>query len=266
MSELDVPPPPDTAVPRSGADWVAPFLLELAAALDAAPVRWMVLRNYEDLPDQVGHDVDLVVHPRDAPQVDGIMRAVVRREGAALLRAYAGTEHETFDVTAGDLSGRLVLHVDVQTAARHRGRVLVDAEDLLAHRRRAGPLRHEAVDMAVRWLGAGHWRAVDARLDLEDHRLLVKLPVAQREQLRQAHAQNVQVLRLWHAGQAKEALPLARRVLALRRGLLGETHRDVATALFISPKTVESNLARIYRKLGIHSRAELGRHMGQPGL
>jgi DNA-binding CsgD family transcriptional regulator len=42
----------------------------------------------------------------------------------------------------------------------------------------------------------------------------------------------------------------------------GLTNRDVAAALFISPKTVEANLARIYRKLGIHSRAELGRHMG----
>ena len=40
-------------------------------------------------------------------------------------------------------------------------------------------------------------------------------------------------------------------------------NRDVATALFISPKTVEANLARIYRKLGIKSRAELGRHMGE---
>ncbi len=45
----------------------------------------------------------------------------------------------------------------------------------------------------------------------------------------------------------------------------GMTNRDVAAELFISPKTVESNLARIYRKLGIHSRAELGMHMGQPG-
>jgi ATP/maltotriose-dependent transcriptional regulator MalT len=41
----------------------------------------------------------------------------------------------------------------------------------------------------------------------------------------------------------------------------GMKNRDVATALFISPKTVEANLARIYRKLGIHSRAELGRLM-----
>jgi DNA-binding CsgD family transcriptional regulator len=41
------------------------------------------------------------------------------------------------------------------------------------------------------------------------------------------------------------------------------TTRDVAAALFISPKTVESNLARVYRKLGIKSRAELGRLMGE---
>ena len=41
----------------------------------------------------------------------------------------------------------------------------------------------------------------------------------------------------------------------------GMTNRQVAAALFISPKTVEYNLARVYRKLGIHSRAELGRAM-----
>jgi DNA-binding CsgD family transcriptional regulator len=44
----------------------------------------------------------------------------------------------------------------------------------------------------------------------------------------------------------------------------GMTYREVAAALFISPKTVEVNLSRIYRKLGIHSRAELGRLMGKP--
>ena len=43
----------------------------------------------------------------------------------------------------------------------------------------------------------------------------------------------------------------------------GMKNRDVANALFISPKTVEANLARIYRKLGIKSRAELGRHIGR---
>jgi DNA-binding CsgD family transcriptional regulator len=44
----------------------------------------------------------------------------------------------------------------------------------------------------------------------------------------------------------------------------GMTYREVAAALCISPKTVEVNLTRVYRKLGIHSRAELGRLMGKP--
>jgi DNA-binding CsgD family transcriptional regulator len=43
----------------------------------------------------------------------------------------------------------------------------------------------------------------------------------------------------------------------------GLTNREVATAAFMSPKTVEANLARVYRKLGIRSRAELGARMGE---
>lgn len=38
----------------------------------------------------------------------------------------------------------------------------------------------------------------------------------------------------------------------------GLRNRQVAEAAFVSPKTVEANLARVYRKLGIRSRAELG--------
>ena len=38
----------------------------------------------------------------------------------------------------------------------------------------------------------------------------------------------------------------------------GHTNRQVATALFLSPRTVEDNLVRVYRKLGVSSRAELG--------
>lgn len=38
----------------------------------------------------------------------------------------------------------------------------------------------------------------------------------------------------------------------------GLTNREVAARLFMSPKTVEANLSRVYRKLGIRSRAELG--------
>jgi DNA-binding CsgD family transcriptional regulator len=43
----------------------------------------------------------------------------------------------------------------------------------------------------------------------------------------------------------------------------GLTNREVAAALYLSPKTVDANLTRIYRKLGIKSRAELGARMAE---
>lgn len=55
--------------------------------------------------------------------------------------------------------------------------------------------------------------------------------------------------------------PSERRVAELAAS--GMTNRKIAAAMYLSPKTVESNLARIYAKLGIHSRAELGRHVGR---
>jgi DNA-binding CsgD family transcriptional regulator len=61
------------------------------------------------------------------------------------------------------------------------------------------------------------------------------------------------------AGTDVDLTPSERQVAELAAS--GMTNRDVAAALFISVKTVEANLGRIYRKLGIRSRAELGRRM-----
>jgi DNA-binding CsgD family transcriptional regulator len=44
----------------------------------------------------------------------------------------------------------------------------------------------------------------------------------------------------------------------------GLTNREIAAAAFVSQKTVEANLSRIYRKLGIRSRAELGLRLAIP--
>ena len=53
--------------------------------------------------------------------------------------------------------------------------------------------------------------------------------------------------------------PTEERVAALVAA--GHTYREVADALFISPKTVQWNLSKIYRKLGVRSRAELAAKM-----
>jgi DNA-binding CsgD family transcriptional regulator len=49
--------------------------------------------------------------------------------------------------------------------------------------------------------------------------------------------------------------PTEERIAALV--VSGRTYREAAAAMFISPKTVQWNLSKIYRKLGVRSRAEL---------
>src|SRR6185436_19705559 len=44
----------------------------------------------------------------------------------------------------------------------------------------------------------------------------------------------------------------------------GGTNREVAESLLLSPRTVEVHLGRIYRKLGLRSRAELAPLFAEP--
>jgi DNA-binding CsgD family transcriptional regulator len=45
----------------------------------------------------------------------------------------------------------------------------------------------------------------------------------------------------------------------------GHTYQETADALFVSPKTVQWNLSKIYRKLGVRSRAELAARLAGKG-
>jgi len=57
-----------------------------------------------------------------------------------------------------------------------------------------------------------------------------------------------------------ESLTASERRVA-QMAVSGMTNRDIAQALFVTVKTVETHLGRLYRKLGIHSRAELAEMM-----
>jgi DNA-binding NarL/FixJ family response regulator len=61
--------------------------------------------------------------------------------------------------------------------------------------------------------------------------------------------------------QPGELTPSEQRIAELATA--GLTNRAIAERAFLSPKTVEANLARVYRKLAIHSRAELGHAMAE---
>jgi DNA-binding CsgD family transcriptional regulator len=132
---------------------------------------------------------------------------------------------------------------------------------------------------------AAAYRALEAALELHDHlgepferarTLLVLGSVQRRDRKKRAARQSLEGAlevfdrlgaALW-AGRTRSELarvggrapaagltPTEERVARLIAA--GHTYRETADALFISPKTVQWNLSKVYRKLGVRSRAEL---------
>jgi len=64
-----------------------------------------------------------------------------------------------------------------------------------------------------------------------------------------------------HPGDATSLTKTERRVAEMVAS--GLTNREVAAQLFISPKTVEANLSKIYSKYGVRSRTELAARMAE---
>jgi CHAT domain-containing protein/tetratricopeptide (TPR) repeat protein len=96
--------------------------------------------------------------------------------------------------------------------------------------------------------GRKGWRSADADRALADLDRRARLRPAQRQRLAEAVALNGRVVQLWRQGRSREALPLARQVLATRRELLGQKHPETALALF--------NLAAQHFRLGEYKEAE----------
>jgi DNA-binding CsgD family transcriptional regulator len=61
---------------------------------------------------------------------------------------------------------------------------------------------------------------------------------------------------------ADELTPQERQIALLLSD--GQSIREAAARLFLSPKTVEYHLRKVYTKLGIHSRTELAQHVASP--
>jgi CHAT domain-containing protein/tetratricopeptide (TPR) repeat protein len=115
----------------------------------------------------------------------------------------------------------------------HEGR-----EDFPAARK----ARQEVLAIRRQLHGDKDWRVADARRDLAEVDRLSRLTPEDRRGLQQATALNQQVALLLQRGHSRQALPLARRALAIRRQLLGEDHPLYAQSL--------NNLAELYGALG----------------
>lgn len=81
--------------------------------------------------------------------------------------------------------------------------------------------------------------------------------------LRQLQLQRAEHVAGTSTGHGTGLTPTEQRIAELAAD--GLSNREIATAVFISVKTVESTLTRVYRKLGVRSPAMLGRRLLHSG-
>lgn len=150
---------------------------------------------------------------------------------------------------AGRARGLVLAAAGDLTAAREALEAAVAAEDLLPL-----PLERARTRLVLgRLLRRTQHRAA-AHVVLEDaHTRFVELGASL-----WAERAAEELGRIGGRGRSGDELtPTERRIADLVAG--GLTNREVAAALFVTPKTVESALTRVYRKLGVRSRTELAR-------
>ena len=156
----------------------------------------------------------------------GVWALTIASRCRALLSAAAGDS----DAADGSLDRALELHEQLQQPFE-RGRTLLVRGTLQRRNRKKRPARESLTQALAAFdeLGARLW---SERARAELRRIGGRAPAT-----------------------PGVLTPTEERVAALVAA--GGTYREVADALFISPKTVQWNLSKIYRKLGIRSRAEL---------
>jgi len=136
-------------------------------------------------------------------------------------------------------------------------------EGVSALRRSAAALRAVPLPLELARTLAG-WGAVERRAR---HRSSARAVLEEAEQLCRAHhalpllqrvqQENERLAPGERVGTTTELTASERRIAELVAG--GATNREVAAALFVSVKTVEGTLSRVYRKLGVRSRTGLAR-------
>ena len=233
----------------------------LATAMNRGVLGFIALSE-GDPSTAVGHLLPMVGFLKDAGWAEpGMLPFVADAVEALVLTARAD---EAASIVADErLMGRLrSAPGSLATRRRCQGLLAASAGDLAA----ALPLFAEAVAAghpqpfeharAVLLKGEAERRAkrkVRARQDLEHAvRLFDELgAVVWAERAR------TELARVGGSAAGGDLSPTEWRIAELVAG--GKTNREVASLLFLSTKTVEANLSRIYRKLGVRSRSDLVR-------
>src|SRR5262245_13205357 len=118
-------------------------------------------------------------------------------------------------------------HDDVVGSLQLLGQLHRDRGDLAAARKAL----QEVLEIRTRRHGREDWRAGDARRALEDLERWTELTADRRRQLDEAGRLDTEVKAQYEQGKSTEAVPQARRAVALRQAVQGERHPDYANTL-----------------------------------
>ena len=129
-------PPPESVSCPAALRLRSDLFSAAIAQFNRAELPYCILSGYEEYPDRIPSDVDLMVRPADMPRVSALLAQAAARSGARVLQAI---QHETsacYFVLAKD-DGRQVgfLNPDCCSDYRRRGRLWLRADAILAARR-----------------------------------------------------------------------------------------------------------------------------------
>lgn len=246
-----------------------------------------LLAGFEDDPETIPVAVDLRLARGEAEAASALVErrlAEVRRTN--LLAAPLLSRLVEARLAAADLAGARQAAADLESLAA-TGRERVAALATLARGRVAAagddPEAASILTDAINLFARIPLRLEAARARLELARVLAKRsPGAAADVARRAHAEldslgarreaDIALALLRSLGVKGPSGPRASALLSRREEevlrLLGEglTNAEIAARLFISPKTAEHHVSRIYAKLGLRTRAEAAayavRHLG----
>ena len=117
----------DTAVP------LARFLGDLFAAWADSDVEFLILRNYQDLPNSLGNDLDVLVRPGQRGEALGVLIRVAGRSGLRVHHCAEFVPLSIFVSSTGPAGIRL--HIDLFDWLGWRGFQLLDVTEVLARKR-----------------------------------------------------------------------------------------------------------------------------------
>jgi thymidylate kinase len=111
------------------------FVRLLFSALEREGIRYCVLHGWEELPEKVSSDLDLVVHPEDFPKLQVVFSELASADYKCIqCRHYAARSYR-FDFAWFDGKHLHVVGVDCISEYRYAGLILRSGEDLLTGRR-----------------------------------------------------------------------------------------------------------------------------------